>query len=334
VRRQTPRPPFPYREEQVAFDGAPGVRLAGALTLPGGAAPFPAVVMITGSGPQDRDETLFDHKPFAVIADALTRKGVAVLRYDDRGVGQSVGPTAGATSEDFAGDVRAAVAFLRGREDIDPDRIGLIGHSEGASIAPMVAVADPRIAFIVLMAAPGVPGPEAMAAQRQAIAKVRGADPETIAGNEALMRRFDAAMAQAPDLASAQAQAAKIAEEAPSPQARAQLRAFASPWYRWFMRHDPAPVLRQVKAPVLALDGANDLQVPPDPNLIAVRAALSGNPKAEVVELPGLNHLFQTSATGDPQDYARIEETLAPVALDRIVQWVATHAKAGAGSLR
>lgn len=334
ARPQTPKPPFPYVEEQVAFEGPPGVKLGGTLTLPTGAGPFPVVVMITGSGQQDRDETLFDHKPFAVIADALTRRGVAVLRYDDRGVGQSTGPVGTATSEDFAGDVRAAMAFLRTRQEIDPERIGLIGHSEGASIAPMVAAADPRTAFIVLMAPPGVPGPQAIAAQRQALLKARGAGPDVIARNEVTMGAFDKAMAEAPDLASAQADAARIAADAPTLQARAQMRSLASAWYYWFMRYDPAPTLQAVKVPVLALFGSNDLQAPPDPNLIAVRAALKNNARAEVVELPGLNHLFQTSATGDPRAYARIEETLAPAALNRMVEWVERQAKAKSGSLR
>lgn len=148
------------------------------------------------------------------------------------------------------------------------------------------------------------------------------------------MIRFDLAMAQAPDLETAKAEAAKIAQEAPSLQARAQMRSFASAWYRWFMRYEPAPTLRKLQIPVLALNGSNDVQAPPDPNLVAVRSALKDNPKAEIVELPGLNHLFQTSATGDPRDYARIEETLAPVALDRMVEWIVIQANAPPGSLR
>jgi pimeloyl-ACP methyl ester carboxylesterase len=328
ARPQLPIPPFPYREEEVAFDSAPGVRLAGTLTLPEGKGPFPAVVLITGSGPQDRDETLAGHKPFLVLADALTRRGVAVLRYDDRGVGASTGRFPEAAATDFAADVRAALAYLRTRAEADPRRTGLIGHSEGGMIAPMVAADDPRVAFVVLMAGPGVPAGALMAAQRQAVALAAGATPEAAARNAELWARVDAAVSGAPDLEQARTQVRQILSGAgaAAPVVEAAVRQVASTWYRQFLAYDPAPNLRKLRVPVLALNGDKDLQVVSSLNLPGMRAALKDNPRAEVVELPGLNHLFQPSATGDPREYGRIEQTMAPAVLQRIGDWILRQA--------
>ncbi|HEY8005026.1 MAG TPA: alpha/beta fold hydrolase [Phenylobacterium sp.] len=319
LRPQTPKPPFPYRAEEVAFDSAPGVTLAGTLTLPPGKGPFPAAVLITGSGAQDRDESVMGHRPFLVLADALTRRGVAVLRTDDRGFAKSTGDFDKATSEDFAADAEAGVKYLAGRPQIDAARIGLIGHSEGGLIGPMVAAKDPRAAFVVMLAGPGVPTRELLAAQREAVARTAGAPPEAVARNEAIIGRVEAALAQGKD-----AEAAKVLTEAGMPAAGAAevLRQRSSPWYRWFIAYDPRPTLRQLRIPVLAIDGDKDVQVVAAQNLPSIREALKDDPKAQVVELPGLNHLFQTAGTGAPSEYAQIEETIAPAALDLVTDWV------------
>ena len=331
ARPQTPKPPFPYRTEEVTVASAPGVTLAGTLTLPDGKGPFPAAVMITGSGPQDRDETIFGHKPFAVIADALTRRGVAVLRLDDRGFGKSTGDFAKATEADFVADAEAAVKRLRGRPDIDPAWIGLIGHSEGGLIAPRVADADRRIAFVVLMAGPGVPLLDVLQAQRLALAPGMGIKPEAVAKmNVALTKAVDD-MKTAKDDADAKAKVvAELKEAAPGASdatLQAQAMMIASPWFRDLIAYDPAPALRRLRIPVLALVGSHDRQVPPEQNIPALKAALKGDPKATVMELPGLNHLFQTAPTGAAGEYADIEETIAPTALKIIADWVVAETR-------
>ncbi|MGH6908871.1 MAG: alpha/beta hydrolase family protein [Phenylobacterium sp.] len=329
LRPQTPKPPFPYRTEDVSFDSAPGVRLAGTLTLPEGKGPFPAAILITGSGAQDRDESIMGHKPFMVLADALTRRGIAVLRTDDRGFGKSSGDFKAASGPDFVADAEAGIAYLRGRREIDGKRIGLIGHSEGGIIGPLAAVADPQVAFVVMLAGPGVPSRELLAAQREAVARTAGLSPEAIAQNEATLSRLEQALADAPDLAQGEAAAAKVLIGAgmPADTANATVRQIASPWYRWFIAYDPRPTLAKLRVPVLAMNGDKDVQVLAKQNLPAIREALKGDPDATVAELPGLNHLFQTAPTGAPAEYARIEETMAPAALDMLADWVAAHVK-------
>lgn len=325
-RPQEPKPPFPYEALPVSFDGgAPGVKLAGTLTVPPGAGPFPAVVLITGSGPQDRDETLLGHKPFLLLADTLTRRGIAVLRYDDRGTAQSTGAFATAVGRDFADDAAAAAAWLRTRPKIDPARVGLLGHSEGGLIAPQVAGRDPRVAFVVLLAGPGVPGVEIMKVQRRAVLKAMGLPPAQVETASASGDTLDAAMlaAATPDVAKVEARRILTAAGAPAEAVEAQVGMVASPWYRDFLAHDPRPALKALKVPVLAVNGGVDVQVVASQNLPALRAVLAGNPAAEVVELPGLNHLFQTSATGDAGEYGRLEETMSPKALTLVADWIA-----------
>jgi len=324
LRHQTPQAPFPYRSEDVVIPTpTPGVQLAGTLTVPEGRGPFPAVLLITGSGQQDRDETVFGHKPFLVLADALSRRGVVVLRVDDRGVGGSTGPVATATSADFAIDAEAAVAFLAARPEIN--RIGLIGHSEGGTIAPLVADQDPRVAFIVLIAGPAVPGGDLLVEQSRAIQQAMGVDATVIASNVAAQSRIMAAVAANAESAEATTAAVNVVlAEIGLPEAQRQAAAaqVSAPWTRWFVAHDPRPSLAALHIPVLALYGGKDAQVPAEQNAAAMRAI---RPSAEIVVLPNLNHLMQPAVTGLPAEYAGIETTFDPEALKTIVDWVAAR---------
>jgi hypothetical protein len=328
-RPQVPAKPYPYQEDEVTIPSVAGVTMACSVTTPQGKGPFPGVVMITGSGAQDRDEALLGHRPFLVISDHLTRHGIAVLRCDDRGFAKSTGNFAAATSADFAKDTEAEAAWLRARPGIDAKHVGLIGHSEGGMIAPMVAVSDPKIAFIVLMAGPGAPIPQLMAAQRAAIAAAMGADPAGVARNEAILDQVVPAVIAAPDTASAKAQAQKLIRAAapnlPESVIAAQAEQLSSPWYRFFLAYDPRVNLAKVKVPILALDGTKDTQVVASQNLPAIREATKANKDVTIVELEGLNHLFQTAVTGGPAEYASIEETVSPKALDLMTGWIIKH---------
>ena len=324
ARPQEPKPPFPYRADEVTFSNPAGQAvLAGTLTVPAGKGPFPAVVLISGSGPQNRDEEIFGHKPFLVLADHLTRRGIAVLRYDDRGVGRSTGTFASATSEDFAGDAWAAWQALAARPDIDARRIGLLGHSEGGLVAPMLAAAHPAIAFIVLVGGPGVTGEAILLAQAATLMKASATPEAAVAANMALQRQILAIVREETSMA-------RIAERVGalpvgSKEASAALvKQTATPWTQFFVRYDPAPTLAKVRCPVLAIAGALDVQVLPDQNLPAIRAALvqGGNQDHSVLELPGLNHLLQPAKTGLPAEYAQIEVTIAPAALDLVTTWI------------
>lgn len=336
VRPQEPKKPYPYTEEEVAYDNKPGgSHLAGTLTLPTGAGPFPAALLITGSGQQDRDEALMGHKPFLVLADYLTRKGIAVLRVDDRGMGGSTGDVVNATTEDFAGDTLAGVRFLQARKGIDPRRIGLIGHSEGGAIAPMVAAREPGVAFIVMLAGTGVPGEQVSLSQSEALAKSMGASGEAMDRNREVQRQVMALVKEEADPKVRQrrleALAAQLTAATPAaaPAMTNQFRMAASPWFRFFTMYDPAPTLAKVTCPVLALNGELDTQVIASLNLPPIVKALEagGNRDYEVVKFPGLNHLFQTAKSGLPDEYARIEETMAPVALETIAAWILRHTR-------
>jgi pimeloyl-ACP methyl ester carboxylesterase len=345
VRRpQTPKPPFPYKSENVKYSNkAADVTLAGTLTIPIGSGRFPAVILISGSGAQDRDETIFQHKPFFVLGDTLTRRGVAVLRVDDRGVGGSSGNVAQSTSEDFAGDVLAGIAFLKSRPEIDPKRIGLAGHSEGGLIAPMVAARSNDVAFIVLLAGTGLPGEEISYIQGRLIGKVMGADDKTLDKQQAAQKAlFDVVKAEPNrDKLAARLRETikKMWNELSDDDRKAagsldsfvdsQAKALGSPWIRFFLMFDPRPTLAKVRCPVLALNGEKDLQVPPKENLAEIEKALKkgGNTRVTVKELPGLNHLFQTCKTGSVTEYGMIEETISPVALTVINDWIAEQVK-------
>ena len=343
-RPQEPQPPLPYREEEVAYESRQaGTRLAGTLTLPEGEGPFPAVLLITGSGAQDRDEALLGHKPFLVLADYLTRRGIAVLRVDDRGVGGSTGDFGQSTSQDFAEDVLGGVDFLKGRGEIKPSAIGLVGHSEGGLIAPLVASRGEDVAFIVLLAGPGVTGEQILYAQGALITKAGGASDELAAQTRASQEAMFAVVREEADNDAALAklresfetslasldETARAAVEAQRGVAEQQMQALVSPWFRFFLAYDPAPTLQQVKCPVLAVNGEKDLQVPPEQNLPIIAAALAagGNTDFAVRELPGLNHLFQTSQTGAPSEYGLIEETFSPAALEIVGDWIADRVR-------
>jgi len=323
---QNPVKPYPYREEEVSYDNqAQNVTLAATLTLPEGKGPFPGVLLITGSGPQDRDESLLGHKPFLVLSDYLTRHGVAVLRADDRGVGKSTGVFAKATTADFATDAEAGVAYLKTRAEVDSHKIGLIGHSEGAIIAPMVAARNKDVAFIVMMAGTGVPGDQVIVAQSEAIDVASGKSPEEAARSASKEREMLTLVETVGDQAALEKELKeKMAGDVPEAQIGMQISQITSPWFRYFLTYDPATALHKVKCPVLAINGALDKQVLPSQNLPVIRKALeeAGNTHFEIDELPGLNHLFQTAKTGSPMEYAQIEETMSPVALEKMADWI------------
>lgn len=345
-REQDPVKPYPYSEEEVSYENKEaGIKLAGMLTIPQSEGPFPAVILISGSGQQNRDEEILGHRPFLILSDYLTRRGIAVLRVDDRGIGGSTGNFSEATSEDFAGDVLAGIEYLKSRGEIDPARIGLIGHSEGGLIAPIVAVESPDVAFIVMMAGPGITGEEILYLQSGLISRAEGIDNETIARNNALMKSIysvikeeqndtiaaeklqELIMDEMENLSEEDKKSSGYSEDALKAQVNAQVQNLISPWMRFFLTYDPAPTLRKVKCPVLAINGEKDLQVPPKENLKAIEEALKagGNRDYTVKELPGLNHLFQTAETGSPSEYAKINETISPVALELIGDWVSEH---------
>ncbi|MCI0437064.1 MAG: alpha/beta fold hydrolase [Gemmatimonadetes bacterium] len=345
-RPQNPGLPFPYDATEVTFPNqADRITLAGTLTLPRSAGPHPAVILISGSGPQDRDESIMEHKPFLVLADHLTRNGIAVLRYDDRGVGKSTGMFATATSENFMSDALAATAYLRTRTGIDPARIGLAGHSEGGLIAPMAAAQSRDIAFIILLAGPGVTGEEILYAQGEKIMRASGVPDPLIERNRDVQRTLFTIVREEPDREKAaeqmrtqlrevvaamsplERQALGVGGDDPGAAIEVQIRQVNSPWFRFFLSFDPATALSRVTVPVLALNGELDLQVPHDQNLPAIEAALrsAGNPDVTARTLPRLNHLFQTATTGVPAEYARIQETFSPAALDLITSWINTR---------
>ena len=336
-RPQEPKPPFPYDSRDVEFRNG-DVTLAGTLSLPEGAGPFPAVLLISGSGPQNRDEAIMGHKPFLVLADHLARNGIAVLRFDDRGVGKSTGSFADATTKDFASDVEVGVAYLRTLKEIDSKHVGLIGHSEGGIVAPMVAARSPDVNFLILMAGVGVPIEELLREQSRLLLKSNGADEAYIARNEAVAKRMfiiaktekDAMVRKDRLQEFSQSVIDSVAATgSPLPEdVKAALQGgvemLATPWMSYLLSYDPAATLRRVRVPVLAINGELDLQVSPSQNLPTIKAALEsgGNRDVTTLELPKLNHLFQTATTGNPAEYSIIEETISPVALNVIADWI------------
>ena len=340
----------PYDEEEVVYShdpeagleasfrlgGGGPVSLSGTLTMPkDSGAPFPAVILVSGSGPQDRDETIADHKPFLVLADRLTRQGFAVLRYDDRGVGSSTGEFGQATSFDFVRDCRAGLRYLRSRRDIDPRRLVVAGHSEGGLIAPLVAEREPGLAGIILLAGPAVNGREILLYQGRKIREAMGMPAESVklegdfqekllqiaSGNaprEVKARELEALVSARLDTLP------KAVRERAGRQLRAQTRQLLTPWFQAFLGHDPAAPLKRVRCPVLALFGGKDLQVHPDQNLVPMVQALDAGPCEDfsVLRLEGLNHLFQPASTGAPLEYAQIKTTMTPRVFRLMATWL------------
>ena len=335
IRPQTPKEPFPYDTTELTFENKRAkISLAGTLTTPKGDGPFPTVILVSGSGPQDRDETILDHKPFAVLADHLTRAGIAVFRYDERGVGESTGTYEGATTEDFAEDVEAIFTALRKHPKVKKNRVGIIGHSEGGMVAPMIAARNRNVAFIVMMAGPGVPGKQILLTQSRAISAAEGVPEAALDLNQEIMSKvldqvspgnaglnvIDGVFDELKDqLGGEQGNLEELSELA-----KTQFKQFETPWFQFFNVYDPLPALRKVRCPVLSVIGEKDLQVDCEMNQEAIEAALKegGNKDYRIAKLPGLNHLFQKCESGSPTEYAKIEETLNPEFLDLLTTWL------------
>lgn len=338
IRPQEPTKPYSYYSEDIIFENKKaGINLAGTLTLPKKDGVFPAVILISGSGPQNRNEELLGHKPFLVISDYLTKNGIAVLRYDDRGVAASKGNFKTATSLDFSTDVEAGIEYLKTRKEINKNKIGLIGHSEGGIIAPMVAGQSKDVAFIVLLAGTGIQGDQLLLLQQQLIGKVSGMSDEELQKNKLSNSKIYDIANKSTSTEQLQTNLTNYIKQNPNTEKPAgmtdeeflklQVQQIATPWMHYFIKYNPAPTLEKVKCPVLALNGEKDLQVPPKENLTAIKQALSkgGNKNVTAIELPNLNHLFQECKTGSPQEYATIEQTFSPAALTEILEWIQTQ---------
>ena len=344
VRPQEPIKPFPYYSEDITFENKKvGINLAGTLTLPNKEGVFPVVILISGSGPQNRDEELLGHKPFLVLSDFLTKNGIAVLRYDDRGIAMSKGDFKTATSADFATDVESAIAYLKTRKEINKNKIGLIGHSEGGLIAPMVASKSKEVAFIILLAGTGIQGDSLLLLQKKLIEEASGINKEDIQKGQSSNRKVFDIVNKSTSLEQLNSDLTiyfkQILKDNPNTQKPAemsdddfvnlQVKQIATPWMQYFIKYNPATALEKVKCPVLAINGEKDLQVPPKENLEAINKALTkgGNKRVTTKELPNLNHLFQECKTGSPDEYATIEQTFSPIALTEILKWLQTQTK-------
>jgi pimeloyl-ACP methyl ester carboxylesterase len=342
-RPQEPKEPFPYGAEEVVFkNNDAGIRLAGTLTWPPSEGTSPVVLLLSGSGAQDRDESVFGHRPFLVLADYLTRRGIAVLRVDDRGVGGSTGDFDKATAEDYTADALAGITYLKSRKEINQDLIGLIGHSEGGIIASMAAAQSPDIAFIVLIASPGMAIKEMEHFGQARTLKSKGANDALIARSRTMQESLFAVIDQETNskvvkdkfisiiseffigLSEEEKRIFEISEENQETYIQNNFKRLHSPWFRFYLPFDPGTVLQKVKCPVLAINGEKDVQVTSRENLQAIKRALKagGNKNYTVKELPNLNHLLQTAETGNISEYGKIEETMSPTALQIIGDWI------------
>lgn len=343
-RPQTPKKPYPYKEEDVTYKNpAADVTIGATLTIPPGKGPFPAVLLIAGSGPSDRDEAVLGHKPFLVLADHLTRQGIAVLRADKRGVGKTTGDFGKAGLKDYVSDVLAGVAYLKSRPEVDARHIGLIGHSEGGSVAPVAAVQSGDIAYLVLLAAPGLSGYDILVLQDGTEAKAGGCSDEQVELIRGFSRRYYGIILKAKDAAEVEREtkalyttltdAEKKAIDWPNLHGTLNLAWGVTPGAREALASDIGPTLRQLRCPVLALNGGKDAQVPPKENLGAIESALKagGNRDYTTREFPGLNHLFQTCNTGAVSEYIKIEETIAPAVLQTVSDWILAKTRVPAG---
>ena len=327
VRPQDPKPPFNYQIEEVTFvNPKEGNTLAGTLTIPEGEGPFPAVVLVSGSGQQNRDEELMNHRPFWVIADYLSRRGIAVLRYDDRGMGGSTGEVMNATSLDFSYDAEAAFDYLSNRKEINASQVGILGHSEGGVINFMVAEHRPEVSFLISLAGPAVKGLEVLKEQQKAILRAQGMTEEMIqfsANTNAQM--FDIIEASS-DRAVADSLLRQLVKgwgynEELTEQTVGQM---ASPWMYYFLKYDPTEAIVKTNCPALLLNGSKDLQVIASQNLSGYEKIIAeyGKTNLTLREFPGLNHLFQHCETGAPNEYASIDETISPEVLEMMVEFV------------
>jgi hypothetical protein len=331
VRPQEPKPPFPYRREEVAYENpkADGVILAGTLSLPEGDGPWPVILFITGSGAQNRHEEILGHKPFLVISDYLVRRGFATLCVDDRGTAKSKGDFSKATTFDFADDVEAGIQFLQTRNEIDPNKIGLLGHSEGGLIAPIVAARNDSVAFIVLLAGPAVSGEEVILLQSELILETTGAPEATKVRAKELNKRIYTMLRETTDPILLKEKVQEILadltlEERAGLDLDGQIKQLTTPWFKTFLSYDPGPTLEKVSCPVLAMYGEKDLQVPPSQSAEPMGEALakSDSPNVSISIIPDHNHLFQRCETGAPLEYGKIEETISPLALLVISDWL------------
>ena len=319
------------------------VSLSGTLTLPKINGVFPVVILITGSGPQNRNEELLGHKPFLIISDYLTRNGIGVLRYDDRGIGQSTGDFKTATSADFATDVESAIAYLKTRIEIKKNKIGLIGHSEGGLIAPIVASKSKDVNFIVLLAGIGIQGDKLLLLQQELIAKANGVSAaeieKTIQNNGEIFKMIKESNDNQKLKTDLTILINALLKNEPNTEIpngitkeefiSEQVNQISSPWMQYFIKFNPATILENVKCAVLAVNGSKDLQVPPKENLTAITNALKkgGNKKVTTKVFPNLNHLFQECETGLPSEYGKIEQTFSPIVLRHITKWILNEVK-------
>ncbi len=342
-RPQEPKAPFDYKTEEVQFQNRKAKEetiLAGTLTLPKNTnQETPVVILISGSGAQNRNQEILGHKPFLVIADYLTKNGIAVLRYDDRGTAQSTGVFEGSTSKDFATDVEAAIDFLKTRKDINTKKIGLIGHSEGGMIAPMIAANRQKdVAFIVLLAGVGVNGSELLVEQQQAIGKLSGMSQQDLAKSK---RENEGAFRIINEITDEKLLQEKMTlyltdsvnqDDFPPSMTKeeyinAQLSLITSPWMSYFLRYNPKENLSKTVCPILAVNGDKDVQVDAKINLTAIEKATQEAANATIKYFPNLNHLFQTAETGLPSEYGEIEETFSPLVLKFVTDWIKEEIK-------
>ncbi len=344
VRPQEPVEPYPYYSEDVRFENIEDhIELAGTLTMPEKEGSFPAVILISGSGPQNRDEEIYGHKPFLVLADHLTKNGIAVLRFDDRGTGESTGDFTTATSTDLAADVESAIKYLQTRKEINKNQIGLIGHSEGGIIAPMIAGNSKDVSFIVLLAGTGIPGDQLLLMQQELIMKANRSSESDLNNLQAITKGAYKIIKETENTDSLKSeltayfkQNADIFPNSLKPEGISeddmialQVNQLSNPWMTFFIKYNPVPALEKVKCPVLALNGEKDIQVPAKVNLEAIENALKkgGNQNVTTKELPNLNHMFQECETGLPGEYSQIEQTFSPVALSEITNWILKQVK-------
>jgi hypothetical protein len=326
-RPQEPKAPFDYQIEEVKFRNEKDqITLAGTMTLPKGEGPFPTVILVSGSGGQNRDEELFNHKPFWVIADYFAKNGIATLRYDDRGIAQSEGNFAASTSQDFAEDAKAGLDFLKKHKLVDTNKLGIIGHSEGGMIAPMIAADDKSIDFIILLAGPGIPIDELMVLQNNEVSKANGLSKSIIEQNSTLNQKCYAIIKTEKDLYKAKSKLNKLLAKTEMSEIDVHntINLITSPWFRYFIQYDPKIALEKIKCPVLALNGDKDIQVTAKENLAGIDASLkkAGNQNYEVKLVENKNHLFQTTQKLGIDEYLENEESFAPDVMKMMLNWI------------